>query len=203
MKKLVIIGAGGHGKVIADIAKHTYDDIVFLDDTPQGDTCLGYPVVGTVASYRDYLSNAAFFVAIGNAEMRRTLLHTLLDEGARLVTLVHPRASVADSVTLGQGTVVMAGAVINPDVKTGIGCIVNTCASVDHDCRLADFVHISVGAHLAGAVTVGSGTWIGAGAIVKNNVDICDDCMIGAGAVVVKTITESGTYTGVPARRRK
>ena len=202
MKKLVIIGASGHGKVAADIARYTYNDILFLDDEPQESKCLGYPVVGAVDTYGDYLNEADFFVAIGSAAVRRDITEMLLAAGAALATLVHPRAVVADSVTLGQGTVVMAGAIVNPDSRIGKGCIVNTSASVDHDCRLADYVHVSVGAHLAGTVFVGNATWVGAGAIVKNNVDICGDCMIGAGAVVVRSITESGTNTGVPARRR-
>ena len=95
----------------------------------------------------------------------------------------------------------MAGAVINPGVGIGKGCIINTCSSVDHDCDVGDYVHIAVGSHLCGTVSVGDGTWIGAGATVINNVFICSDCMIGAGAVVVNDIQESGTYVGVPARR--
>ena len=95
----------------------------------------------------------------------------------------------------------MAGAVINPGVRIGKGCIINTCSSVDHDCTVGDFVHVAVGSHLCGTVSVGDGTWIGAGATVSNNVSICSDCMIGAGAVIVNDIKKSGTYVGVPARR--
>ena len=84
-----------------------------------------------------------------------------------------------------------------------VGCIINTCASVDHDCVLEDFVHVAVGAHVAGTVSIGAGTWIGAGATVSNNLQICGGCMIGAGAVVIKSITESGTYVGVPAEKIK
>ena len=96
---------------------------------------------------------------------------------------------------------IMAGAVINPYAKLGKGCIVNTCASVDHDCEVRDYVHVAVGAHLCGTVEVGAYTWIGAGATVSNNISICPECMIGAGAVVVKDIVEAGTYVGVPAGR--
>ena len=96
----------------------------------------------------------------------------------------------------------MAGAVVNPYTKIGQGCIINTCASVDHDCRIGDYVHVSVGSHLAGTVFIGNGTWIGAGAIVSNNVSICENCMVGAGAVVLKDITEPDTYIGIPARKK-
>ena len=95
----------------------------------------------------------------------------------------------------------MAGAVINSGARIGTGCIVNTCASVDHDCNVGDYVHIAVGSHLCGTVSMGDETWIGAGAIVSNNISICSECMIGAGAVVVKDIKESGTYVGVPAKK--
>ena len=100
-------------------------------------------------------------------------------------------------------TVIMAGAVVNPGASVGKGCIVNTCSSVDHDCRVGDYVHIAVGAHLCGTVAVGEGTWIGAGSTVSNNVSVCGECMIGAGAVVVRDITEAGTYLGVPAKKKK
>ena len=95
----------------------------------------------------------------------------------------------------------MAGAVINVDAVIGRGVIVNTCASVDHDCRIGDFCHVSVGARLAGTVHVGDRSTLGVGAVVRNNTDICADCMVGAGAAVVSPLTEPGVYVGVPARR--
>lgn len=97
----------------------------------------------------------------------------------------------------------MAGVIINPCVEIGVGCILNTAATVDHDCRLGDYVHVSVGARLAGTVTVGARSWIGVGAAVVNNVSIAPDCMIGAGATVVRSVTEAGTYVGTPARKIK
>lgn len=202
-KKLVIIGASGHGKVIADIAKNLeYSEIVFLDDDTTVIECNGYRVVGTTKDIRNYQQYEAV-VAIGNADIRKNIQNQLLNENIMIATLVHPNAVIGENVVLGKGTVVMAGAVINPCVKIGDGCIINTCASVDHDCDIGDFVHVSVGAHIAGTVTIGENTCIGAGATIINNVNICGSCMIGAGAVVVKDITESGTYVGVPARRNK
>lgn len=198
--KLVIIGASGHGRVVADIArKNGYDEIVFLDNNPNLTSCAGYPVLGTdsLASRLD----GDLFVAIGNGKIRRTLMER--ERGRKFPILIHPSAVVADDVEVGRGSVVMAGAVINPGAKIGQGVIVNTCASVDHDCCVDDYVHVSVGAHLCGTVTVGAETWIGAGATVINNVDVCRESMIGAGAVVIKSICEPGTYVGVPARRSK
>ena len=94
----------------------------------------------------------------------------------------------------------MAGTVINSGTNIGKGCIINTCSSVDHDCLIGDFVHVSVGSHICGTVCIEAETWIGAGAIVSNNINIFRDCIIGAGAVVIDDINESGTYVGVPAK---
>lgn len=198
MKRLVIIGASGHGKVIADIAlKRGYSDIVFLDDNTKLVECAGLPIAGTTSSLPDF-RDADVIVAIGNSSIRKNIQAIL---GDCAITLTHPNAVISRRVEIGRGSVVMAGAVINSDVKIGEGCIINTCASVDHDCIVGDFAHISVGAHLAGTVTIGDGTWVGIGAAVSNNVPICSDCMIGAGAAVVNDIDVPGTYVGVPARR--
>lgn len=202
MNRLIIIGASGHGKVVADIAKLSgYTDIAFLDDAPGLELVSGYPVLGAVSAFSAYLQDD-FFVAIGNSDIRRRIQDEIASSGARLVTLIHPSAVVAQDVVIGEGTAVMAGAVINPSVRIGRGCIVNTSASVDHDCVIGDFSHISVGAHLAGTVSIGDGTWVGIGAVVSNNISICSDCMIGAGAVVVKSIDAGGKYYGIPAVKR-
>ncbi len=202
MSDLIIIGASGQGKVIADIAeKSGYKNILFLDDNLSLNACGGYKVEGgsdKVLKYR----NSDFFVAIGNPSVRRKIHKSLVEKRLKVVSLIHPNAVIGKGVSIGEGSAVMAGAVINPDTKIGNGCIVNTCASVDHDCVISDYAHISVGAHVAGTVNIGENTWIGAGATVSNNIDICADCMIGAGAVVVKNITGPGTYIGIPARKK-
>lgn len=202
-KKLVIIGAGGHGKVVADIAESLgrYDDILFLDDKSESQTVLDYPVVGDSTKAAEYTDQAEFIVAIGNDVIRENMMCNLCSKGVHVATLVHPKATVSRHAKMGVGTVVMAGAVINPDSVIGRGCIINTGATVDHDCMVGDYVHVAVGSHLCGTVRIGSHTWIGAGATIKNNIDICDGCTIGAGAVIVKDIEEAGIYVGVPARR--
>lgn len=198
MRRLAIIGASGHGKVIADIARKIgYCEIVFFDDDESIHECGSYPVVGK--SSEAGMIDADVIVGIGNAGIRKRIQESIPDE--KLTTLIHPDAVIAEGVVIGAGTVVMAGAVINPGARIGKGCIINTCSSVDHDCNVGDYVHIAVGSHLCGTVTVGNGTWIGAGATVSNNVVICPACMIGAGAVVIGDINESGTFVGVPARR--
>ena len=194
MRRIVIIGAGGHGKVVADIARQYYEQIDFLDDNPKSN------VIGPVSDYVNYLDRD-FFVAIGNNEVREKVIKKL--KNTNIVSLVHKNAVVANDVIIGEGTVVVAGAVINPGTVIGNGCIINTCSSVDHDCEVGDFSHISVGVHLAGAVKVGKYVFVGAGAIIKNNIEICDNVVVGAGAVVINNIEENGTYIGVPARKMR
>ena len=199
-RSLIIVGASGHGKVVADIAKKTgYRAIVFLDADDKKKTCGDYPVIGRDDRIGDLEGDV--IVAIGNAAIRRRIQESI--EPQRIATLIHPDAVIAQDVGIGIGTVVMAGAVVNAGAKIGTGCIINTCASVDHDCLISDYVHISVGAHIAGTVSIWDNTWVGAGATVSNNLIIHRDCMIGAGAVVVKDIDIPGTYVGVPAARIK
>lgn len=201
-KKLVFIGASGHGKVLADMAELCgYTDIIFLDDNPEVKTCGEYPVVGSSKDIDTY-TDRDFFVSIGSNKVREKFQTILENKGYRVISLVHPNATVAKSATVGHGTAIMAGAVVNAYATLGRGCIVNTCASVDHDCVLSPFVHVAVGAHVAGTVNIGTRAWIGAGATVSNNLSICEDCLLGAGAVAVKDILESGIYLGVPAKKK-
>jgi sugar O-acyltransferase (sialic acid O-acetyltransferase NeuD family) len=198
--RLIIIGASGHGKVVADVAKHCgYTDIVFLDNNPNVSACSGFPVLGPDTMVVELSGDV--FVAVGNADTRKRLMEKNCVR--HFPVLVHPDAVIADDVEIGAGTVVMAGAVINPEVRIGRGCIANTSSSIDHDCVVGDFSHISVGAHLCGTVVVGHNVWIGAGATISNNVNICSNTTIGAGAVVIDDIEEEGTYIGVPAKRYK
>ena len=197
-KRLVVIGAGGHGRVVADIgAALGYSEIIFLDDSVSSNA------IGPVSDHIKYRDEADFIVAIGRGDIRESISRRLYESGCRVVTLVHPSAVIGSNVSIGHGSVVMAAAVINTGAVMGKGTIINTSGSVDHDCVLGDYCHVSVGAHLAGTVKIGSHTMIGAGATVINNVDICNNCTIGAGAVVVKDITESGVYVGVPAKKVK
>lgn len=203
MNQLIIIGASGHGKVIADIARlNSYTDIAFLDDDRSKSDCNGYPVIGSVADAQMF-SDSSFIVAIGNAKVREQIQKSLINKGLSVVTLVHPKAVIGEKVNIGIGSVIMAGAVINSATNIGEGCIINTCASVDHDCNIADYVHVSVGSHIAGTVSIGERTWIGIGATISNNISITSDCMIGAGAVVIKSICTQGTYIGIPAENIK
>lgn len=200
MQRLIIIGAGGHGKVVADIAmKIGYERIVFLDDAPII-TCMGLPVEGSVADVDKYLNDCDFFIAIGNLEIRKKIHSLLKEKGAKVITLVHPNAVIGSQVKIGNGSVVMAGGIVNACATIGEGVIVNTNSSIDHDCNIGDFCHLAVGVNVAGTVEIGESCFLGAGCTVKNNVTVCNNCVIGAGAVVVKDIVKSGTYVGVPCK---
>ena len=200
--RLLILGAGGLGRVVADLALKLgwWREVAFLDDNRK-DSVLGLQVVGAARDASGFIGYDDLFVAIGDNASRERVLGVFISAGARVPTLVHPDAVVGTNVSIGSGTVVMAGAVINCGSRIGMGCIVNTGATVDHDNLIHDYVHISPGVHIAGTVTVGRRSWIGIGAAICNNVSICDDCIIGAGAVVTGRIAESGTYVGVPARK--
>lgn len=202
--KLIIIGVNGHGKVVADIAlaMKKYTEIAFLCNFEKKTECMGYPIIGKNADAVKFIEEADFFVAIGESDIRKSMMENLRSQGATFATLIHPSAIIGSRVEIGEGTVVMPGTVINAESVIGKGCIINTSSSVDHGCVLGDYVHVAVGAHLCGIVRAGDHTWIGAGAIVINGVNVCNDCMIGAGAVVIKNLKEAGTYVGVPAKKR-
>ena len=201
MNRLIIVGAGGHGRVIADIAlKIGYENICFLDDGAIGES-MGFAIVGKTADIENFNDGKTdFVIGIGNNVIRRNIAEKY---DVNWVTLIHPSATIGSRVDFGSGTVVMAGAAVNPCTVIGHHCIINTASVVEHDNVLEDYVHISPGAILSGSVKVGACTWIGAGATVVNNVEICAGSVIGAGAVVVKPIEKMGTYVGVPARKIK
>ena len=202
MKEVVIVGASGHGKVVADIVMKSGDKVLgFLDDNPElGDFFCGFPVLGSTDKWNK-IQNKNFIIAIGNPGIRESLSRKIQGD---FYTAIHPSAQISLlDVKIGEGTTIMANAVINSGVYVGRHCIINSAAVVEHDNQISDFVHISVGAKVAGTVNIGTRTWIGMGACINNNLSICSDCIIGTGAVVVKNIEKSGTYIGVPARERE
>lgn len=201
--KLIIIGAGGHGRVVADIALNLryWKEISFLDDAIDSLYFGDVNVIGKVNDWRNYIHDSDIIVGIGNNDLRAKLLNILLHENVSIPTLIHPSSTIGSNVYIGVGTVVMAGVVVNCSSTIGKGVILNTGSTIDHDNCIKDFAHVAPGAHLAGNVKIGEKTWLGVGCSVCNNIEITSQCMIGAGAVVVKSISEKGTYLGIPARR--
>ncbi len=203
MKKLAILGASGHGKVIADAALLSgFDSVVFFDDAwPKLAENGCWSVVGDSAQL---LSRCREFdgviVAIGNNTVRTIKSIALLDAGATLTSVIHPSAVISPFVSIGSGCFIAAGAAVQVDAVIGRFCIVNTNAVVEHDCTLGEAVHISPGAMLAGAVTLGDRTWVGIGACARQLVSIGSDVVVGAGAVVIRSISDSCTVVGNPAK---
>ena len=192
-KPIIIIGAGGHAKVIADIVLKNGETLLgFLDDVAVGTVYGEYTVLGTVADCEKFADKARFIIGIGNNATRRKIAEQYALDW---YTAVHPSAQLA------LGTAVMANAVINSDTVIGKHCIINSAAVVEHDNFVGDYVHVSPHATLCGVVTVGDNTQIGAGATVKHVTTVCADCVIGAGAAVVEDIDQAGIYVGVPAER--
>ena len=200
---LAILGASGHGKVIADSAEASgFRDIVFFDDAWPGIAMNGpWEVVGTT---QDLLLNLASYasvvVAIGNNAIRHTKLKALLSADAPVVSIVHPSAIVSPHSSLGVGSVVFAGAVVNAGADIGAGAIINTNAVIEHDCVLGISCHISPGGVLAGGVRLGERVWVGANASVRQLVSVGDNSVVGMGAVVTRDVAANITVVGNPAR---
>lgn len=205
MKKLLILGAGGQGKVVLDLALtcENWDDISFLDSGKIGENVLGYPVIGDLCDYevlKEQYTHA--IVAIGNNELRLQLTDKLLEIGYKVPIFIHPSAVVSQFSSIGLGTIVMPQVVINVSAKVGRGCIINTGAIIEHDCEIGDGVHISPSATLGGTVRVGTKSWMCLGSKVINNLTIGNQVTIGAGAVVIADIEDKVLVVGVPAKEK-
>ncbi len=199
--KLLIVGAGGHAKVVCDLAKNYYKTIVIADDNAKGEL-LGCSIIGNLEQVKKG-EKCDFIVAVGSNEVRERIFTELLEYGFTPISLIHPTAVIGEGVEIGVGSVVFAGAVINACAKIGVGCIVNTMASVDHDCEVGQFSHLAVASHFAGTVKCGKNCFFGTNSAVINNINICDSVIVGASATVVKDIVEQGTFVGTPAKKIK
>jgi sugar O-acyltransferase (sialic acid O-acetyltransferase NeuD family) len=200
---LAIMGASGHGKVVAEAALAAgWGAVEFYDRAWPSKRQVGHwMIMGDDAALVGALARLdGVVVAVGNNRIRQLLLTQLHQARAKVATVLHPVACVSMSACIGPGSVVMAGAVVNAEAVVGSGAILNTACSVDHDCVLGDAVHISPGAHLAGDVHVGDCSWIGIGASVRQGVRIGSGVVVGAGAVVVSDVRDGLTVVGVPAR---
>lgn len=197
-EKVIIIGSGGHGKVIADLVFAVGDHLLgFLDDDPNKTSYAGVPILGPISLAPEY-PEASFVIAIGDNYARERIAREF---HLNWYTAIHPTAVISPSAKIGVGSMVLANAVINADSVVGSHSIINTAAVVEHENSIGDFVHISTRAALGGCVQVNKLSQIGIGASVKNGVRICSSCLVGAGATVVNDLTESGVYIGTPAKR--
>jgi len=202
MKKLALFGGGGHGKVCASIAEELGYSVSFFDDAyPAVNSCGKWQVVGNKEHLKAGVNDFEFaFVAIGNNNIRATIQNELETFGLTMVNLISLTASIHKSVELGKGILVVGNVCINIDSIIADGCIVNTNAAIDHDCRLACFSHVCPGVSLAGEVQVGEKSWIGIGSSVIQQISIGSNVMVGAGTSVIKNIPDNATVVGCPGR---
>lgn len=204
MRGLLIIGAGGHGKVVADTAMsmNCWDKIAFLDDRyPQINSALSFPILGKIEDcllfYEDYQE---LVVAVGDSMLRVELIRKFIAYGFRLPIIIHPTAFVSKWSMIRDGSVIFAQAAVNAGSVVGIGCIINTGATVDHDCVLGCGVHVSPGAHIAGQVEIGEYTWLGVGSSIIQQRFIGHNVIVGAGSVIIRDIPDNVTIIGIPGR---
>ena len=202
MKKLAIFGGGGHGKVCASIAEELGYSVSFFDGAyPTVKSCGKWQVIGNKEHLQACLNDFEFsFVAIGNNQIRSVIQNELETFGLTMINLISPTASIHKSVELGKGILVVGNVCINIDSIVADGCIVNTNAAVDHDCRLGRYSHVCPGVSLAGEVNIGEKSWIGIGSSVIQQILIGSNVMVGAGTSVIKNIRDNATVVGCPGR---
>ncbi len=203
MRGVLVLGAGGHGKVIADILCCAGMPVMgFLDDDPEtwSTIRLGLPVLGGIATYCQHMPDG-LILGMGDIAARIAVVERLgRDVHGLWRNAIHPRAVIARSVQLGRGVAVVAGAIVNPDSVLGDYSVINTGATIDHDCTIGVHAHIGPGAHLAGGIRVGADVLIGVGANITPCLTVGDGAVVGAGSVVVSDVPARVTVKGVPAR---
>jgi sugar O-acyltransferase (sialic acid O-acetyltransferase NeuD family) len=202
---VVVYGASGHGKVVADVARAAGLEVVgFVDDAPgrQGTGPWGIPVLSwsDCVARREVLGQPAVALGIGENASRERVHARVVADGFEVATPVHPGAVVSPTARIGTGTVVMALVAVNPDAEVGPGAILNTGCVVEHDCRVGAFAHLSPNAALGGGVQVGDRAHLGLGAVVLPMQVVGADARVGAGAVVTRAVEAGATVVGVPAR---
>ena len=204
MKKIILVGMGGHSKVVKDIInlKKEFKVIGYLDDKIQTKKNVDGIIYDNIKSYRNY-EDEHFCITIGNNQTREEIFKTLNLPLSKYPTLVHPTAIIGSNVEIGDGTVIMANVVVNADTKIGSHCIINTTASVGHDVIIDDYVHISPNSTLTGGVKVGSKSQIGASATIIPTVNIGRNTIVGAGATVVNNIGDQQVVIGTPAKPKE
>lgn len=199
-RSLAILGAGGHGRVVADSAAALGWNVTFFDDSRTG-MVDGWTIAGVAADFERQAKNfEGAIVGIGNNRARLDWSLRLHAAGVPLAVVIDPASRVSARAEIGAGSFLAAGSVVNIGATLGRACIINTAATVDHDCQLGDGVHLSPGVHLSGTVSIGSCSWLGTAAAVCNNLRIGDNVIAGVGSVIVTDISDGLVVAGIPAR---
>lgn len=185
MSRLLIVGAGGHGRSLAEavLADDRYEIAGFIDDfAQQSQQVLGCPVLGDTSNLSSYRSHASLaIVAIGNNHLREQISNNLLSIGFKLITVIHPRAIVSSSAVIGDGCAIMAGAIIGTEARLGRGVIVNCGAVVDHDAQIQDYGHLGINASMSGGSSLGRRAWLKAGASLGCGIRVADEFILQVG----------------------
>lgn len=203
MKKIAILGASGHGGVVADIAQQCgYTDVVFFDDAwPEKKKYKIWEVAGNCETLIDELAKFdSCIVAIGDCSIRNDKHHKLKSNGAKFATLIHPSAVISKYAIIGEGSIICEGAIVKAFSTVGSSCIINTSATIGHDVTVGDCVHVSSGSNIAGHVIIHDNTWIGIGSSINQCIVVGANVMVGSGSVVVKNVPGGLTVAGVPAK---
>lgn len=206
MKKIVLIGAGGHCKVIIDIIKSTNEyEIIGITDKTAKRNLLDIPIIGDDSVLWDVYKNGIDYAficigAIGNLQLRNKIYKNLKEIGFKLPVISHKTSVISKTTFIDEGTCIMPGAIINSGAVIGKNCIINTSSIIEHDCKLGDNCHVSPGAILAGGVKILKDTHIGLGSRVIENIKIGSNVIIGAGATVLNNVEDNIVAVGVPAK---
>jgi len=199
---IAIFGVGGHSKVVTEIAELAgYNGIYYFDDSYNRKTNIEKVLHGDFSDLLTKINSFdAIHIAIGNNSDRERKLKEIEKIGITAISLIHPSAIISETVTIGNGCVVMAGVIVNSCSNIGDGVIINTRACIDHDCNIGNYTHISPGVSISGGVKIGMNSWVGTGSALINNIHIGDNVIVGAGSVVVKNLPSNAKAYGNPCR---
>lgn len=200
---LIIIGTGGHARVVAEIAKLSHLEIkgfIDLDYSGEDELILGSPVLGGQEQIKHLSSDLSFFTAIGENTQRKQVFEQMIGEDFMPISLIHPTVIIGEGVEVGAGTLICAGSIISTNARIGANSIINTGVIIDHETAIGSNSHIAPGCSIAGRVKIGAGSFLGLGANVINNINIGERVTVGAGSVVIRDIPSNSKVVGIPGR---
>jgi acetyltransferase EpsM len=205
MKKIILIGNGGHAKVIRDLVKksESYQLVGYLDDAIVRKSYINEIVYDSLTNISNYYRTHHFIIAIGDNNKRQQIVHRFANIKLNYATLLHPTATIGSNVKIDQGSVIMPNTTINADTTIGKHCIINTMSCIEHDNKICDYVHIAPNATLTGNVVINQGAFIGASTTIIPNINIGKNVIVGAGSTVIKDIADNQTVYGSPATNKR